>query len=231
MLESMRVVDLTQPVHPDTVMWPGAPAPVAETLLTIADNGFYARRVSLFEHTGTHFDAPCHFVDKGMSVDQVPADTLIRPLRVLDVSADVGDNPDAEIELDYVRRHEKEHGEIPHGAAVFVRTGWDRFCTDRARYAGEGTVPSFPGFGVAAARFLVEERAVSGLGTDTLGIDPGCATEFPVHKQVSHPRGVWHVENLVNLDQLPATGAWVFVGAIKLVDGSGAPARVLALVP
>ena len=88
-----------------------------------------------------------------------------------------------------------------------------------------------PGFGVDAARFLVEQRQVVGVGTDTLGIDPGCAADFPVHKQVTHPAGLWHLENLQNLRQLPALGAWVVVGVLPLVGGSGSPARVLALVP
>ena len=89
----------------------------------------------------------------------------------------------------------------------------------------------FPGFGVDAARILVDERGAVGLGVDTLGIDPGCDEAFTVHRTVSHAKGLWHLENLTNLAQLPPVGAWVFVGVIKLVDGSGGPARVLALVP
>ena len=133
--------------------------------------------------------------------------------------------------LDQVHAFEAAHGRIPDGAAVFLRTGWEAFNTDPARFANVPGPLRFPGFGPDAARFLVEERAVAGLGVDTLGIDPGVATDFPVHRQISHPRGVWHVEGLMNLAGLPPLGAWVVVGVLNLVDGSGSPARVLALVP
>jgi kynurenine formamidase len=211
-------------------MWPGAPAPTADTILTVAHDGFYNRKVSFMEHTGTHFDAPCHMVEGTQSVDQIAADRLVRPLAVIDI-AGPSTGPDSILTLDQVRDFESRHGRIPDGAAVFLRTGWEEFNTDPARYAGAPGPLRFPGFGPDAARFLVEERAAVGLGVDTLGIDPGVATDFVVHRQISHPKGVWHLEGLMNLDQLPALGAWVVVGVLKLVDGSGSPARVIALVP
>jgi kynurenine formamidase len=231
MLESFRVVDLTQPLDSATVMWPGAPAPVAETILTVAHDGFYNRKITFVEHTGTHFDAPCHMVEGMATVDQIPADRLVRPLAVIDISAEIAGDPDGILTLEHVRSFEARNGRIPDGAAVFVRTGWEDFNTDPVRYANHGGPLRFPGFGPEAARFLVDERKAAGLGTDTLGIDPGIATDFVVHRQVSHPRGLWHVENLMNLRGLPPLGAWVVVGVIKLVNGSGGPCRVLALVP
>lgn len=231
MLEAFRVVDLTQPLGPSTVMWPGAPAPVAETILTIAHDGFYNRRVTVVEHAGTHFDAPCHMVAGGASVDQIPADRLVRPLVVIDISREIDGDPDGILTVEHVRAFEAAHGRIPDDAAIFLRTGWEEFNTDPARYANDPGELRFPGFGPDAARFLVEERKAAGLGTDTLGIDPGVATDFVVHRTISHARGLWHVENLMNLAQLPPLGAWVVVGVVKLVDGSGGPARVIALVP
>jgi kynurenine formamidase len=231
MLEGFRVVDLTQPLGPSTVMWPGAPAPVAETILTIAHDGFYNRKVTVVEHAGTHFDAPAHMVPDAATVDRIPADRLVRPLAVIDISRAIAGDPDGVLTMAHVRAFEEANGRIPDDSAVFVRTGWEEFNTDPARYANAPGELRFPGFGPDAARFLVEERKAAGLGTDTLGIDPGIATDFVVHRTISHPRGLWHVENLMNLAQLPPLGAWVFVGVIKLVDGSGGPARVLALVP
>lgn len=231
MLENLRIVDLTQPLGPGVVMWPGAPAPVAETILTVAHDGFYNRRITFVEHSGTHFDAPCHMVEGTASVDQIPVDRLVRPLAMIDISADIVGDPDGVLTLAQVHAFEARHGPITDGAAVFLRTGWEAFNTDPARYANQPGVLRFPGFGPEAARFLVEERQAAGLGTDTLGIDPGCATDFVVHRQISHPRGVWHVENLMHLDAVPPTGAWVVVGVLKLVDGSGSPCRVIALVP
>lgn len=231
MLESLRVVDLTQPLDAGTVMWPGAPAPVAETILTVAHDGFYNRKVTFVEHTGTHFDAPCHMVEGQASVEEIPADRLVRPLVVIDIAAEIDGDPDGVLTLEHVRAFEARHGRIPDGAAVFIRTGWEEFNRDPARYANAPGELRFPGFGAEAARFLVEERKAAGLGTDTLGIDPGVATDFVVHRKVSHPRGLWHVENLMNLASVPPLGAWVVVGVLKLVDGSGSPCRVLALVP
>jgi kynurenine formamidase len=231
MLENLRVVDLTQAIGPDTVMWPGAPAPAFQTVLTVSHDGFYNRLVTFVEHTSTHFDAPCHMVEGTESVDQIGAERLVRPLVVIDISGDVGTNPDAMLTLEQVHAFEARNGRIPDGAAVFLRTGWELFNTDPARYANAGGELKFPGFGPNAARFLVGERGAVGLGTDTLGIDPGIATDFVVHRQISHPRGVWHVEGLTNLAGLPPLGAWVVVAPLRLVDGSGSPCRVIALVP
>ena len=231
MLDQLRAIDLTQPLGPDTVMWPGAPAPSLQTILTVAHDGFYNRLVSFVEHTSTHFDAPCHMVEGKESVDQIGAERLFRPLAMIDIADEVGDNADAILTLAQVHAFEAKHGRIPDGAAIFLRTGWEDCNTDPVKYANAGGELKFPGFGPDAARFLVQERGAMGLGTDTLGIDPGFATDFIVHRQISHPRGVWHVENLTNLKAVPALGAWVVVAPLRLVDGSGSPCRVIALVP
>jgi len=231
MFPNMRVVDLTQPLDATTVMWPGAPQPTADTILTVAHDGFYNRKISFMEHSGTHFDAPCHMVEGTQTVDQIAADRLVRPVAMIDISAACAGKPDSILTPDQVRDFESRNGRIPEGAAIFLRTGWEAFNTDPARYAGIPGPLRFPGFGPDAARILVEERGAVGLGVDTLGIDPGVEGDFVVHRKVSHPKGVWHLEGLMNLDQLPPLGAWVVVGVLKLVDGSGSPARVLALVP
>lgn len=231
MLENLKAIDLTQPLGPDTVMWPGAPAPAFQTILTVSHDGFYNRLVTFVEHTSTHFDAPCHMVEGKESVDVIGPERLFRPLAVIDISAEVGDNADATLSLAQVQAFEAAHGRIPDGAAVFLRTGWENHNTNAAKYANAGGPLKFPGFGPEAAAFLVNERGAMGLGTDTLGIDPGCEVDFTVHRQISHPRGVWHVENLTNLVSCPPLGAWVVVAPLRLVDGSGSPCRVIALVP
>ena len=231
MLNNAKVIDLTIPLGPDIVMWPGAPSPEVETLVTIKHDGYFARRVSFFEHSGTHFDAPCHFIEGGKSVEHVPVETLVRPAVVIDISKRIGSDADGELTLAEVQAFEAANGPIPDGAAILLRTGWEEFNSDSHRYAGPEGDLHFPGFGVEAAKFLVEERKAVGLGTDTLGIDPGCASTFPVHSQISHPKGLWHLENLQNLKKLPAVGAWIVVGVLPLIGGSGSPARVIALVP
>ena len=231
MLENVKVVDLTIPLGTDIIMWPGAPSPEMETLVTVSHDGYFARRVSFFEHTGTHFDAPCHFIEGTATTDTISVDSLVRPAVVIDISAAIGNDADAVLTLEQVEDFERAHGEIPLNAAILLRTGWEDFNTDSLKYCGPKGDLHFPGFGVEAARFLVNERHAIGLGIDTLGIDPGNRPDFPVHSQISHPKGLWHLENLQNLKLLPPLGAWIVVGVLPLVGGSGSPARVIALLP
>ncbi len=226
-----QVVDLTQPLHPGLVMWPGVPGPTFEVLVNIVPDGFYSRRVTFAEHTGTHFDAPCHMVEGTARLHEVDPSTLIRPAAVIDISGDVGDDADSVLTLAQVEAFERANGPIPSGGIVLLRTGWEERNTDPVRYAGQPGDLRFPAFGEEAARFLVEQRQVVGVGVDTMGIDPGSSPDFVVHRQVTHPAGVWHLEGLQNLKALPPLGATVFVGVLPLVDGSGSPARVLAVVP
>lgn len=231
MLGSMKVVDLTLTLGPDTVMWPGAPQPTAETVLTIEEHGFYNRLITFVEHSGTHFDAPCHMVPGQTSVDKIDPSKLVAPVAMIDISAEIGDDADGVLTAEMLAAWEAKHGQVPQGAAVFLRTGWEQKIGDKAAYMNEGGPLRFPGFGVEAARVLVDERGVVGLGIDTLGVDVGSSDSFAVHKTVSHIKGLWHLENLTNLKLLPPQGAIVFVGVLKLENSSGGPARVLALVP
>lgn len=231
MLKNVKVVDLTIPLGTEIIMWPGAPSPEMETLVTVSHDGYFARRVSFFEHTGTHFDAPCHFIEGEATTEKISVESLVRPAVVIDISSTVGNDADAVLTLEDVEDFEKRHGEIPLNAAILLRTGWEDFNTDSLKYCGPEGDLHFPGFGVDAARFLVNERHATGLGIDTLGIDPGNRPDFPVHSQISHPKGLWHLENLQNLKFLPPLGAWIVVGVLPLVGGSGSPARVIALLP
>lgn len=226
-----RVVDLTQPLHPGVVMWPGSPGPVFDVVMRLAPDGSYGRVVTFGEHTGTHMDAPGHMAQGAALLHDIDPSTLIRPAAVIDISADVGDDPDAVLILAQVEAFERAHGAIPTGGIVLLRTGWEERNADPSRYAGQPGDLRFPGYGVEAARFLVGQRHVVGVGIDTLGIDPGASQDLAVHRQVTLPAGVWHLEGLQNLRRLPPLGATVFVGVLPLVDGSGSPARVLALVP
>ena len=224
------VVDLTLPLGPETVMWPGEAAPFVEVVETVKHDGNYARRVHLSEHSGTHVDAPNHFVEGGQAVTDLPLQTLISPAVVIDASVDINGNGDAVLELATVKAWEEKHGVIPAGCVVLLRTGWEDLYDQPQRYGAGPDGLHFPGFGVEAASYLVE-RGVVGIGIDTLGIDAGADLDFPVHRHVTLPKQVWHIENLTNLKSLPATGALVFIGVLPLVDGSGSPARILALVP
>ena len=220
---SLRVIELTRTLDDSTPLWPGIPPLRVESVETIERDGSFTRRVTLDEHSGTHFDAPSHFVDGAWSVGDVPADRLVRPLRVIDFTERTRQDRDAALSVADVIRHEETHGRIEEGSAVFLRTDW--------LTSGGQDVLRFPGFGVEAATLLVVDRGVIGLGIDTLGIDPGQVADFNVHRDVTLPRGVWHVENLTNLAAVPPSGGWVVVGVPRISGASGFPARVLALVP
>lgn len=127
---NLRVVDLTQPLHPEIVMWPGAPGPVFETVGNIEPDGFYNRRVTFLEHSGTHFDAPAHMVNGGAKLHEVDPGTLIRPVVVIDISSAGASDPDSVLTLDQVSAFETANGRIPTGSVVFLRTGWEAFNTD-----------------------------------------------------------------------------------------------------
>jgi kynurenine formamidase len=213
------VVDLTQPLGPRTALWPGSPPFAARVTAEIEPDGLYNRALATPEHAGTHLDAPAHFVAGGARVDAIPADRLIVPCAVVDARG-VGI-----VDADFLRADEERHGAFARDSAVLVHTGWDRFVDDHETYVD---ALEFPGLDKGAAELLVE-RGVAGLGIDTLGVDPGSSTTFDVH-HTTLPAGLWHLEGLVNLGALPPRGALLFVGALRLVDGSGTPARVLALV-
>jgi kynurenine formamidase len=218
----LRAIDLTRPLDETTPLWPGIPPMVVDSTESIESDGSFSRRVTLDEHSGTHFDAPSHFSRGAGHVADIPAERLVGPLHVIDFTRQSYDNPDAELSLSDLDEHERAYGAVCAGSIVFLRTDWPPASATEAL--------RFPGFGVAVAAALVE-RGIVGLGTDTLGIDPGRAVEFPVHRDVTLPCGIWHVENLTNLAAVPASGAWAVVGVPRMAGASGFPARVLALVP
>jgi kynurenine formamidase len=226
LLAGDRLVDLTQPLGPATALWPGS-AFAASVVVDHERHGCYARDLRLPEHAGTHVDAPLHFAAGGTAVDAIPLAALVRPAVRLDVAGLVGEDAGYALSSAEVEAIEAREGRIPSGSAVLVRTGWDRFLTDPVRYAGDPL--AFPGLAGDAAQLLVD-RGVAGVGIDTLGVDPGASTAFDAHR-VTQAAGVWHAEGLVGLERVPARGAWVVVAVVPVVGGSGAPARVFAILP
>ena len=144
----MRVVDLTQPLSPATTPWPGEPPLRVEEQANVPADGYYARRIDVHEHTGTHFDAPAHFVEGGATVDEIAAGRLVVPVRVVDVSGQASDDPDYAVTVDDIRAMEREHGELMPGEALLALTGWDMHLEDPERYVG---AMRFPGFSAEAA--------------------------------------------------------------------------------
>jgi kynurenine formamidase len=199
--------------------------------------GWYWNNFRSGEHTGTHFDAPNHWVTgkDGSDVADVPVDRLIRPVVVLDFSAECAADPDFLLEVDHVRAWEAEHGSLPDGGWMIYRTGWDARSHDQAAFINaDETGPHTPGMSIECARWVAEESPVVGVGVETVGTDAGQAgtfqPPFPNHSTM-HGNGKFGLASLCNLDQLPATGAVVIAAPLKLVNGSGSPLRVLAIAP
>jgi len=195
---------------------------------TIEKNGFSDGRFSMPLHFGTHVDAPCHFVDGAMSIDQIPAEKLILPAFVIDAGKECEADCDYMLTLEKVKDFERQ-GDITPGAAVLLHTGWAKRWADPLRYRNadaNGTM-HFPGFSAEAADYLLNTRGVAALGIDTLSIDPGNSKTYAVHGKALG-KGIFMVENLDNLSLLPARGSTVFFGPLPIKGGSGGPARVLA---
>jgi kynurenine formamidase len=233
-----RIVDLTHAFGADTIYWPTDTRGFQlEQLASGRTEGGWFYSANAFctaEHGGTHIDAPVHFSEDGVPVDEVPLSDLIGPGRVIDVSAEAEDDPDYRLTREAVEAHESRHGRIPDGAIVLLRTGWSKRWPDVRAYLGDDTPGdasklSFPSFGEDAARFLVEERGVKALGVDTASIDYGRSTDFEVHR-VAAARQVSGLENLTNLQDLPATGFTVIALPMKIAGGSGGPVRVIAML-
>jgi len=187
------------------------------------------------EHTGTHFDAPNHWVTGKDNADiaSVPVTRLIAPAAVLDFSARVAANPDYLIEIDDIRAWESDHGPLPDGGWLLVRTGWDARTSQQEAINADDSGPHSPGLSADCARWVAEESAVIGMGVETVGTDAGAAHSFdpafPCHSALmgSNKYGLTQLQNLA---QLPPTGAVLIAGPLPIVTGSGSPARVLALV-
>jgi kynurenine formamidase len=196
---------------------------------SVAETQISATRVD--EKSATQLDAPAHTIHGMWTVDQIPAERLVRPLVVLDVSESSLNNPDYQIRVEDIARYEQQHGDIPPAAVVVAYTGWSvRWNSAREyRNADRSGNPHFPGYSLEAARFLVEARQVVGLGIDTLSVDRGVSSDHSVRNYCAE-HSVYHLENVANLMQAPAAGAIAVVTPVKLEHGSKAPARVLALV-
>jgi kynurenine formamidase len=235
---AVRTVDLTQPLSERTPVLQ-LPEPFANTpglsrrpLSRYDDAGpAWAWDVlELGEHVGTHFDAPIHWITgrDGEDVASVPAARLVAPAVVIDHSAEAAANPDHLLTVDHVQAFEAEHGAIPDGAWLLYRTGWDARAHDQDGFLNGGRTP---GPDADCARWLAGS-GIAGLGVETVGTDAGAAggfdPPFPVHNFLLGA-GKYGLTQLANLAELPPTGAVVVVAPLKLVGGTGSPARVFAL--
>ena len=243
---ALEVVDLSQPLGPDTPviglpeMFVSSPGVTIEEISRYDDNGpaWYWDKLSLGEHTGTHFDAPIHWITGKDLPDNtcatIPVGRFVGPACVIDVSSEVAEDPDFVLTAERIEAWEAEHGRIPAGSWVLLRTDWSKRQGAAAFLNVADDGPHSPGFHAGASRMLATERDVLGIGVESVGTDAGQAgtfePPFPNHT-IMHGAGKFGLASLCNLDRLPASGAVVIAAPLKIVEGSGSPLRVLAIVP
>lgn len=229
-LRASQAIDLTHAMHDDMAFWPGG-VPFKKEVLVDYEQGYLLHKFEMGENTGTHVDAPAHFVQGNRPIDELSLSELILPAVVIDVQDKVASDPAYELSADDVLSWESEHGEVPAGSLVILNTGWHKRFDEPERYVNMDAdeVMQFPGYGPGSARLLAE-RDVAGIGIDTLSIDHGPSKTFATH-MIMLQADKYQIENLANLDALPATGATVMVGVLPVRGGSQAQARVIALLP
>lgn len=225
---SGKVVDLTHTFTPEFPTFGGAPGISLEKTVEFEKSGYQLYRMTIDEHSGTHIDAPLHFTADGTSVDELAPENLVCPLCVIDIKAKAADTPNAMVEMEDLEAWISANGAIPEGACVAMNSGWADKVGDASYRNNEDGAFEFPGFSKAVTDQLMEMGAVA-LGVDTLSLDPGDSADFAVHYGWL-PTGRYGIENMAGLDQVPASGATIFVGAPKVGGGTGGPARVMAVV-
>ncbi|HEX8251986.1 MAG TPA: cyclase family protein [Thermoanaerobaculia bacterium] len=238
-LDDAQLVDLTYAFNERTLYWPNDPGTfrLEQRSHGHTEGGYFysANTFSAPEHGGTHIDAPIHFAEGKRTVDQIPPRQLLAPAVVIDVAAQSNNDPDYRLTVADVEAWEAKHGRIGAGTIVLLRTGWGSRYGDRKRYFGDDTPGAtenlhFPSFGPEAAQLLVEQRRVGAIGVDTPSIDYGQSRDFMVHR-ISSRNDVPGLENVANLHLLPERGAWVIALPMKIENGSGAPLRIVAVLP
>ena len=241
-----RTVDLTHTLTPDFPAWFSegqdimgriAPASLTEVDEFVVDEQtpFALKKVSYWEHVGTHVDAASHCSAGGASVDEIPVGELVAPLAVIDIRREAAEDPLAQVTPEHVRRWEATHGPLPPGCFVAMNSGWAEKIGDRKAFlcpdesTEGGSASRQPAFHPDTARMLLEDRDVVGIGVDTLSFDNDRSNGLDVHL-IWLPENRWGVENLNDLSKVPEAGTTIVVGAPKFKGGTGGPARVLALV-
>lgn len=226
-----RPIDLAHVYSAQSPHYPGDRPMTREAAGKRETDGFLDYRLDLAEHCGTHLDAPLHFAEAGMAVDEIPLSRLMGPLVVLDISARAAVDPDAQVEREDIAAWTHRHGEIPPGAIVVMRSGWaQRWHDPHAYFGSDNGKHHSPGWSLAAVRYLIDKTSAVGIGVDSCSIDPLIATDFPVHHAWLGSGG-WALENLNNLDDLPEQGGWLIAAVARIEGGTGFPVRPVAFVP
>ena len=234
------LVDLSHPYDAQAIFWPtAAPFKLSKVHDGLTAGGYYyaANDFATSEHGGTHIDAPIHFAQGRQTVDQIPLERLVGAAIVIDVTDAAAKDADYQVTAEDLQRAEARDGRIPDRAIVLLRTGFSSRWPDAARYLGTAergeagaSKLHFPGLHPAAAAWLIANRSILAIGIDTASIDYGPSTRFESHRAL-FARDIPAFENLTALERLPVRGAHIIALPMKIAGGSGAPLRVIAILP
>jgi len=236
-----KIIDLTFPFSEESIYWP-TDKPFTPTVVFKGktDGGYWyaSNQYAASEHGGTHADAPIHFSEQGRTIGQIPLQEWIGPAVKIDVTGKSLSNRDYQLTMEDILAWEKKHGRIPQGAWVIMQSGIDgRFYPNRKEVLGTEKTGKdavaelhFPGFSPEAVSFLLSKRTINGIAIDTPSIDPGTSKDFKVHRELCGAQKL-ALENIANLEKIPESGAILYVIPMLIQNGTGAPARVFALLP
>lgn len=236
-IDEAKLIDLTYAFDDKTIYWPTAkPFEWQKESWGKSAGGYWytAARYAASEHGGTHLDAPIHFSESKQAADEIPITRLVGPTVVIDITQASAANADYQLSAADITNWEKTHGAIPAETIVLIRTGWGKFWPDKKKYLGTDAPGDtanlhFPGIGREAAE-LLSQRKIEAIGIDTASIDHGQSKDFIAH-QVLNGTNIYGLENVANLDRLPAKGATLIALPMKIKGGTGAPVRIIAILP
>lgn len=226
------LVSLSHEIHEHIPLWPGDPRVEFDNVNAIETDGYFLRRFSMGEHSGTHVNAPNSFIIGGEGIDAYATAKLVVPAIVIDLRNKCAEDSDYSLACIDIEEWESVHGRIPSGSLVILFSGWQEKWNDSAMFFNMDVAGKmhFPGFSADAATMLITQRSVAGLGTDAHGVDPGIDSEFYANR-IALKEKLIVIECLTRLDRLPPKGAAVYIGILALKGGSGSPASVIAVVP
>jgi kynurenine formamidase len=240
-IRASKFVDLTHAFEPGIPHWKGLPDEERETLYHYdkgkgtRGEGFLIHRYNLAGQWGTHVDPPAHFVRDLRTVDQISVREMILPLVVLDLHEAAAKNPDVQVSMKDVRAWEKQHGNIPKGAFVAMRTDWSKRWPDakKMQNADDKGIAHYPGWSSDVLKYLLRECEITAIGHETTDTDPGIATSKDDYSLETYvlSQDKYQIEMLANLDEVPECGGIAVVTFPKPKGGSGFPARVFAIIP
>jgi len=214
----MKIIDLTLTVSDKIPTFPGSPQPNFIPWENVKENGYNLELLFLSTHTGTHMDAPYHFLEKGAKIHEISLKKLVSEAVLIKSKKNGGES----ITKIDIQKFEKKHGKIPDFSSVIFYTGWQRNL--QKKYYFEKN----PGLSVLAAKYLASKK-INLVGIDSPSIDLGTDSKFSVH-QIFAKKGILVVENLANLEKIKSSKFHLVVLPLKLKNATGSPVRAIAFV-